>query len=174
MPHKMANATCSRCGASFSRRAADLLKFANHYCGLKCRDEAKRTGRTYVTLSCAGCGVSFQRMKSDSLRAKVHYCTRECSRKHCDYRRLGLLASQVKDRREIPIEVRQARSRLGGLARAAVLSKEQLRAIAAAGVAARREKHTDLDRRRFGVKAAATRRFGSVVVLGVRVGRRVN
>lgn len=165
-------AVCEQCGVTFTRRLWDLQRAPRHYCSPACRNAAFRTGVTMAAVGCAGCGTVFLKRLSSVRRVrygkpvKAHYCTTTCYRASIDYAALGRAGATAPGRYHDPAKLRE-RSRKGGLARAARLSKERLREIAMLGVKARESMTPEQWR-----EAQRKRRFGSTVVLGVRVGRR--
>lgn len=137
-------------------------------CSTACRDAKARTGRTMVAVSCAGCGAPFQKIASEvdrsSARDGKHYCGMPCYLAHVDHAMLGRIGARAP--RHVDPALAQARSRKGGLARAANLTPERRREIAMIGVRAKRAAGKEAERR-----GALHRRFGKAVALGVRLGR---
>lgn len=127
--------------------------------------------RTYLRVACFGCGQEFYKLGSEVKRCERHYCRVACYLQHVDYRMLGKASAAAPYRRLPSDEVRAARSRLAGLARARNLSADRLREIALAGVRGRMEKVPPERRRAIARENGAKRRWGPAV-LGVRLGRR--
>ncbi|HEX6992396.1 MAG TPA: hypothetical protein VF151_10940 [Gemmatimonadales bacterium] len=100
--------------------------------------------RSTVRIACDGCGVEFDRIASEYRRYASHYCTRACQAANQE-------RAWTRKRRASPqihAEVKFARAQLGGLARAARLSRERLSEIAQLGVAARRAAREEAERMR--------------------------
>ena len=166
------SAVCGQCGTTFVRRLFDLRRAKRNFCSHACRNASYRTGPTMAVVGCAGCGTIFAKTLSAILRirygkpVKRHYCTMACFMAHADYEAMGRAGATAPDRRHDPVKASE-RARKGGFARAAKLSKDRLREIAQLGVKARASMTAEQWR-----EAQRKRRFGSLVVLGVRVGRR--
>ena len=127
--------------------------------------------RRTITVPCGKCGVQFLKLWNDFRRCKNHYCSRACSLAAFDHAEAGRKGALSASRSPVDPAVAAARARLGGLARTRNLTPERLREIAWLGVEARLRKLPPEKRSAIARKSSATRRFGPLVVFGVRVGK---
>lgn len=162
--HRLVDATCCQCGAGFQRAPCDLRRSGRHFCSIACRTAGLRRPVSMGSYTCAGCETVFQRPDWGSRRRQKTYCSRDCYWASVDRAALGRRGGSQKDRRPTDPAVLADRARRGGLARARNLSPERLREIAMLGVAART--------RSSAVKSGLGVRAGTLVVFGVRLGRR--
>lgn len=136
--HRRVEATCAHCLAPFKPRVAELKRRAGRFCSRACKYAASR-GRELTRCVCARCGLEFERFTYLTRRPTKLFCSSDCSvaavphEERVERGRRGGLASH----RDAAAEVKFARSRAGGLARAARLSRERLVEIGKAGVRAR-------------------------------------
>lgn len=138
--HRVTEKMCEHCTAAFEARLTELARGAGRFCSAACKYAASR-GRSILTCVCEkpGCGKEFTRFTREALRAKRRFCSRECALSCSDREQLveaGRKGGRAPHRDPAP-EVKAARSRKGGLARAARQPKERLQEIARLGVKAR-------------------------------------
>lgn len=126
---------CCHCDEIFTRRVVDLYRTAKPFCSKRCHSTSMRTGRRKAEVPCAGCGITFEKLPSEVKRSRRHFCKPACYLANVDRSALGRAGAKVP--REVPRLARFLRSQKAGIARGRNLSKEQLRAIAMKGVAAR-------------------------------------
>lgn len=158
---RLAEAVCSRpaCGATFQRLRHELKRPKRLFCSRACRDLAHRTGRTMVVVTCErpACGKEFPKLGTEVKRCAHHYCSTACYLAVVDRVKLALAGCLAPGRRLPDPAVRQARSRKGGLVRAARLSKERLQEIGRLAAVARLAKSSPAQRSAIARRAGVTR-----------------
>lgn len=159
------------CGEAIISRGEDLWRSKRNFCTMACLYAAMRTGRAFTMVPCANCGVLFRKSPTEVRRSRTrHFCSRKCWHASADYAAMGRVGGAVEKAPLDPAFLRE-RARKGGLARAKALSPERLREIAALALEARRRMSPE-EVREAQRRQVASRRFGPVAVLGVRLGRK--
>ncbi len=134
---------CDRCDEIFTRRSIDAARSRRQFCSRACLADTMRTGRTRVEVVCCGCLSPFMKIATEMRRrgSLKNYCSAKCYHAHVDRARLGRLGGSVP--KYVPAAQRFLRSQKAGLARARNLTRQELRAIALKGVAARMANRTE-------------------------------
>lgn len=158
---RVTEAMCAHCTAPFEARLSEIARGAGRFCSAACKYAASR-GRAMTTLACEQCDTVFRRFTYLTRRPLHHYCSVKCAADAVDPAARAEAGRRGGSAPHKPVapEVAAARSRLGGLARAARLPRERLQEIARKGVSARLAKP-------FPVRQAIARR-ATVTRLGVK------